>query len=805
MAVMTGTTGHGSPSTRSPRSGGGAGFILIPHRDGEVAPSLLHAAAAYDPDHVVLLRVTFRQFELARPGVLRLILDRQPVAGTARQKLINQAGDHILDDPPGEKARRVVAAVCSPYRHRTTTGDTWIEELTALNADGTSSRLAPVSGLEGLPGGSRLAAPADWDGPFGLAVAAQCGSLEEPVPGGPPQMSDDERLDLIRWLLSDGRKGAPPYSIVWHPAAAASVLPAELETAFDLGRHGLTVVQRGFAARGPALLVAGDEAADFALALAWDRLYSRSLWLPLDWWPDLDVNTSEMTTIRLLLDEFGSDPTTPDGQVQLTTTSVGAEMMTKLASALESPLIRSSGPAGQPARAVADEPRFDRSGVRLLAVAGQFDLQFTVPVRMDGDGVVMMMPSPAPALEDPDLALSAGLRWHVDLELLSSVMPRGRGLDGQVLFAPGENVHLTNVRSGRDGIAYDAGRFDFVPAGTAPLSRLARPRLREPELAEWARLLAGQSGLSFELSPAGRRAETLRQLWDDRKDFVESMTGQLLPVLRAFQPSHAQSSAAYPEDEGVVLLNGVREGYLTFAGMVKLAGEGISASVLRDGVDALAARGVVRRGLVLGCGLCGRPSFIAIGNLAQVNQCSRCGAANDLAQRQWRQPVDEPSWFYDLHPVARELLAEHGEVPLLLSRHLRSVSRRYNDVSELELRDSSGSPVAEADLVAVSDDDLIVAEAKSTNALGAETREARRAAAKRVRLADVLRADQIILATTEPEWSVSSIAEISSAVTGHTWPAGLRPAVRLITGIGGDQVKDLRLDLVSGITAKWNC
>ena len=130
--------------------------------------------------------------------------------------------------------------------------------------------------------------------------------------------------------------------------------------------------------------------------------------------------------------------------------------------------------------------------------------------------------------------------------------------------------------------------------------------------------------------------------------------------------------SAYPGGEGVVLLNGVREGYLTFAGMLKFAGEGISPGDLRDGVDGLAARGVVRRGLVLGCGTCGRPSFIAIGNLAQVNQCPRCGAANELAQVQWRDPVEEPSWYYDLHPVARELLADHGEVPLLLSRHLRS-------------------------------------------------------------------------------------------------------------------------------------
>ena len=117
------------------------------------------------------------------------------------------------------------------------------------------------------------------------------------------------------------------------------------------------------------------------------------------------------------------------------------------------------------------------------------------------------------------------------------------------------------------------------------------------------------------------------------------------------------------------------------------------------------------------------PSFIAIGNLAQVNQCPRCGTANELARAQWRDPVEEPSWYYDLHPVARELLADHGEVPLLLSRHLRSGSRRYDDVPELELRDDSGNPVAEADLIAVGDDEVIVAEAKSNDALGRNPRE----------------------------------------------------------------------------------
>jgi hypothetical protein len=239
-------------------------------------------------------------------------------------------------------------------------------------------------------------------------VAARCGALTEPVPAGPPQMDARERLDLIRWLVSERHRGTPPYSAVWHPAAAVPVLPQGLDTAFDWERQGLTDIYRGFAPRRPALLVAGDEAADFALALAWDRLYGRSAWLPSEWQPDQDVTTSEMATLRLELGDFGFDPPHSDGKVRLITTSLGSEAMTRLAAVLNSPLIHSAGPADEPARFTVGESRFDQDGIRTLAVAGQFDHQFTVPARKDDGGtVMMMMPSPAPVLEDPDLAASA--------------------------------------------------------------------------------------------------------------------------------------------------------------------------------------------------------------------------------------------------------------------------------------------------------------------------------------------------------------------------------------------------------------
>jgi hypothetical protein len=81
------------------------------------------------------------------------------------------------------------------------------------------------------------------------AVAARCGALVEPAPRRPSQDGGPGALDLIGWLLSEGERGTPPYSAVWHPTAAVSVLPLGLETAFDWGQQGLAVIQRGFPSR----------------------------------------------------------------------------------------------------------------------------------------------------------------------------------------------------------------------------------------------------------------------------------------------------------------------------------------------------------------------------------------------------------------------------------------------------------------------------------------------------------------------------------------------------------------------------
>jgi hypothetical protein len=230
-----------------------------------------------------------------------------------------------------------------------------------------------------------------------------------------------------------------------------------------------------------------------------------------------------------------------------------------------------------------------------------------------------------------------------------------------------------------------------------------------------------------------------------------------------------------------LVING--EGYLHFSGIRALVGGSLDDDQLRALIDPLSGRRILIRGLALDCATCGRLAFLRIDDLAQTNTCPHCHAASELGQARWRQPRHEPTWYYHLHPLARDLLNQHGEVPLLLADHLRRSSRRYADVAELELF-SSASPIAECDLLASVDGRVVTAEAKSVTRFGRSEADRNAAIKKRIRIARVLRADEIVLATTESQWNGDDVQALRTAVRAARWSDGSPPAVRVVIGLG---------------------
>ena len=772
------------------RCWGGAGFVLVPHRAGVVAPEMLRLVVAYDPDFVVNLRPTLGQVQRLRPGIalpaLPDGLDEQ-TAARFRADLLEQPAPLAGDD---RRAREAVAAACSPYRFEYPGGDRR-EDTVMLSSNGTGARLTPIDDIRDIAGG-HLRHGADWAGAPGVISAARYGLMSEPVEAS---AAFEPSFVHMRWLLDPDDEAPSPDDTVWAGPAGSirlNVIPSELATAFGRTMHGLTWITLGFReGQDDILLVAGDTAEDFALALGWDRLYGRGVWLPSSWWPT--GSGDEPAHARAALEHLVWRASTRGSRVRIVSVSA-KDALSPLSAALRTPIeVRSdSNETRLPSRTetvVEAEVDWTLNGSQHLGVDGQFDEQVSLPVSIDGDGTTTLLaPPPPPLIENADLTSAASLRWEADLQFPSATMPRGRDLPGETLLVSDSEFPLTWVRSGRGGLSYHPDRFDFVPAGTATASRLARPRLRDLGMLSWAQAQASKVGLVAALSPAGRRAEGLHRLAGSREWLADTFSGPLLPALQAFN-RRGRTDTAYPGREGVVI-NG--EGFLHFAGLRTLTDGVLDDDQLREVIDALTERRILARGLVLDCGTCERPAFTRINDLSQMNSCPHCHASSELVRARWRQPPDEPTWFYHLHPLARDLLKQHGEVPLLLSHHLRSVSRSYTDISELELLDS-GNPIAECDLLAAVDGTVIAAEAKSVTRLGRSAQEVKEVINKRIRIARVLRADEIILATTESRWDHTGVRELAAAVRAREWPTGSAPSVRLIIGLGTPGLGDERL------------
>ncbi|MEV0679120.1 hypothetical protein AB0I60_21630 [Actinosynnema sp. NPDC050436] len=242
-------------------------------------------------------------------------------------------------------------------------------------------------------------------------------------------------------------------------------------------------------------------------------------------------------------------------------------------------------------------------------------------------------------------------------------------------------------------------------------------------LSDWVAAKAVEHGLAVRVSTTGQRTAQLACVLSGRPPFVDLFSGPLLPAFRAMIPTSTKTSTTYPKREGVVLPG--RDGVLSFHGVLKHAAldaylPGATARVLRDLLDPVLRAGALRRGLVLRCATCAEVQFQPLGQIVQSWSCHRCAAANALDSAAWHQPAAEPTWFYDLHPIARQLLRDNGEVPAQLVAFLAAPQyddgRGFHHVEGLELL-AGGRSEVELDLVVYHDDRLTIAECKSTDRL----------------------------------------------------------------------------------------
>jgi hypothetical protein len=147
-----------------------------------------------------------------------------------------------------------------------------------------------------------------------------------------------------------------------------------------------------------------------------------------------------------------------------------------------------------------------------------------------------------------------------------------------------------------------------------------------------------------------------------------------------------------------------------------------------------------------------------------------------LARGRWAKGDTEPAWHYGLDQVVRELLAQHGDLPLLAADRLQSMRPQrpaFLWVPELLVQHAAG--LVELDIYLIIDGRVVVGEAKSNGRLGSS----RHAAARMVQAAQMLTADEIVLATSQPAWAPGVRAAIAVG-----WQRGPIPRVIELTGLG---------------------
>jgi Holliday junction resolvase-like predicted endonuclease len=199
---------------------------------------------------------------------------------------------------------------------------------------------------------------------------------------------------------------------------------------------------------------------------------------------------------------------------------------------------------------------------------------------------------------------------------------------------------------------------------------------------------------------------------------------------------------------------------------------------------------------VLRCSACRNLGFTEVGALGNTNSCTRCGNSTPLTLEAWRQPIADPEWYYELHPIVRDLVRENGHAPLWLAHHIRQGARTYSDIPETNLFvGMSHRPTAEADLVAHVDGRLLIAEVKTTDELDASGAKRKAAAHKRVMWARLVNADEIVLATTSSTWQQSSVeamrAAMREAAKADVWLPGGTPRLWLVHNLGSTVTEEI--------------
>jgi hypothetical protein len=772
--------------TQVSRVWGGSGAVILPvsgeTEDATAHSGLLPLLRNYDPDHVAGLLPTVADAAHMNPTVRDRMVAQYATPDEGSDRTWHRLSSLPLQMPRWEGLAGQLDGWCSPFKG-VRQNKQHFEAHDVRNLGQTHESRGSLATVSVPPYDRMFTLDLSGVEPtIALMVETRLGSADRAARPDENIMElpvEDEDLPALIHLAITGKPRATGWDLgsrfrtVAEGDSPQELTADEFLAATPFAHAGRWTTQLSSYPPGPAVCMVGETAEDHALAMLCERLYGHGAWIPTsmlaDDGPHRRVIKNALHTLQTLQDDG-------DLPVLLTSVSEPQEMLEALADDLNRPFAGTTMQVddGSPvpleirkAKAVSPSAVAEHDAMSLLADPASYQLRQSAPMGQEAGGVSILAPLQLPEAEAAT-HIGPELHWYVDVWLPRHTLPARTALSSSSLTQETGGLPDAVVRAARQSVTFISANMGFA----TPDARYARPLLHFPSADKLFEELAGARGATVERSDAGRRAAIAVEMWGSPEALAADLTGSVREVLNSFLPPKRDG------DYGVgYAIRG--DGYVALEDIKTTLD--IDIFEARDLVDRLLDVNVLRRGLLLSCARCHFEAFYRIELVGSTFDCEACGHASGVTRGRWYSKDPEPHWYYAIDQVVRNLLRNHGDVPMLAAHQLRRNASSVLWSPELEVTDSDGS--IEIDLCLVVDGRIVVGEAKSNNTLKGEKYGTQASAARLVRAAQILGADEIVLATSRNAWARDTRAVVLRAVEGG-WRSGPRPAVTEMLSVG---------------------
>jgi len=586
---------------------------------------------------------------------------------------------------------------------------------------------------------------------FGLMVATRAGVSPPDRTEALIRVAEADLAGLAEWAMTGSiHPGGLPCVDALLPAGAPPGAADEIFSALPLvaTRAGLADLSYR-TARETVVVSIGDHPEDHALGMLADRLATVGAWAPTHLLTGSGV-VGDAVRRAVAATHFRSRMGGRTRRRILTSASLTASELREALDGIDLP----------------DDVEFvsadalELTDRRFLGDPGSVARQSSHPVRVSGGRTSVLTPIDPPvpvAVTNIDSA-----SWFVDVTIDGAVRPPARSaLSGRVLQTERSVGDATAnlVRSSAAGASYWSQAEGLVLAGSPREASFARPLVCSPSAMDAVSALARANGWRAEPSTAGRRAGRVADLWGSHQVLGDDLDGPVRSLLALL--SHRRKPG--PFEQGCAV--GERS-FVHFGGASAVLSEA-GGNGARPTMDRLVTAGVLRRGLLLRCGRCDRLDFYGADEFGGTFRCKTCTADSVITAERWRDPPDEPLWYYALDPLVADFIEQHSDIPIRAARSIIDRSRRPGDASfEVELTiDGQKRPFIEIDFACIADGRLYIGEAKSNGRLQTGKRGLEDMARRLAEAAVKLNADGLVVAGTGSEWSPATIGALERALS----------------------------------------